>query len=619
MRYAICMKRFFHILSYIRGYWRYGLLNVFFNILSIIFGLFSLTMIAPILDLLFRQNETEYAERLSKGKPEIVLSVQSAIDNFYYYLTKTIVDEGKLNALLFICILVVAFIFLKNLFRYLAMFFLANIRNGVVKDLRNEVYAKSLRLPLSYYSNERKGDLMSRMTTDVQEVEWSIMQSLEFLFRDPINIIFLLFSMLWISPKLTFFVFALLLIPGFLIGKIAISLRRSSVKGKAKLGLLFSIMEETFSGLRIIKAFNAEKSMKKKFTEENNAYTRIMIWMYRKTDLAGPLSEFLGVTISAVLIYYGGSLVLGEKLSASLFITYIAIFSQIIPPSKALTTAYYNIQKGLASAERIEKILYADDVIHEVQSPKTISAFEKEIEYKNVSFAYTRGDDGHVLKNINLKIGKGKTIALVGQSGSGKSTLADMLPRFYDPDKGEILIDGISMKEMKITSLRDLMGIVTQESILFNDTVFNNIAFGLSNLKEADIISAAKIANAHDFINEMPEKYQTNIGDRGSKLSGGQRQRIAIARAVLKNPPILILDEATSALDSESERLVQEALTQLMKNRTSIVIAHRLSTIQHADEIIVLQKGEIVERGNHVELLAQGRVYKKLYDMQVFV
>jgi len=623
VRYTICMKRFFHILSYMRGYWRYGFLNVFFNILSIIFGLFSLTMIAPILDLLFMQNETEYAERLAKGKPEMMLSVQSAIDNFYYYLTKIIVDEGKLNALLFICILVVTFIFLKNVFRYFAMFFLANIRIGVVKDLRNELYGKSLRLPLSYYSDERKGDLISRMTTDVQEIEWSIMQSLEFLFRDPINIIFLLFSMLWISPQLTFFVFALLLIPGFLIGKIAISLRKSSVKGKTKLGLLFSIMEETFSGLRIIKAFNAEKPMQKKFNEENNVYTRIMIWMQRKTDLAGPLSEFLGVTISAVLIYYGGSLVLGEKLSASLFITYIAIFSQVIPPSKALTTAYYNIQKGLASAERIEKILFADDVIHEVQHPKTIQSFEKEIEYKNISFAYTRGDDGHVLKNINLKIGKGKMIALVGQSGSGKSTLADMLPRFYDPDKGEILIDGISMKEFKITSLRDLMGIVTQESILFNDTVYNNIAFGTSLVgisnPDQQVIAAAKIANAHDFINEMPEKYQTNIGDRGNKLSGGQRQRIAIARAVLKNPPILILDEATSALDSESERLVQEALNHLMKNRTSVVIAHRLSTIQHADEIIVLQRGEIAERGTHNDLLAKGGVYKKLYDMQVFV
>lgn len=445
------------------------------------------------------------------------------------------------------------------------------------------------------------------------------MQSLEFLFRDPINIIFLLSSMLWISPKLTLFVFVLLLIPGFLIGKIAISLRKSSVKGKTKLGLLFSIMEETFSGLRIIKAFNAEKPMLKKFNEENNVYTRIMIWMYRKTDLAGPMSEFLGVTISAVLIYYGGSLVLEEKLSASLFITYIAIFSQLIPPSKAITTAYYNIQKGLASAERIEKILYADDVVHEVQHPKIIHSFEKEIEYKNISFAYTRGDDGHVLKNINLKIGKGKTIALVGQSGSGKSTLADMLPRFYDPDKGEILIDGILMQELKITSLRDLMGIVTQESILFNDSVFSNIAFGLQNVKEEDVIAAAKIANAHDFINEMPEKYQTNIGDRGNKLSGGQRQRIAIARAVLKNPPILILDEATSALDSESERLVQDALNNLMKSRTSVVIAHRLSTIQHADEIIVLQKGEIAERGTHNELLAQNGVYRKLYDMQVFV
>ena len=419
---------------------------------------------------------------------------------------------------------------------------------------------------------------------------------------------------------LTLLVFVLIPIPGILIAVVASSLKRTSVKGKTRLGVLFSIIEETLGGLRIIKAFNAEKFMDKKFVQENKFYTHTMIRMYRKQDLSSPLSEFLGAGVLMTLVYLGGKLVLDETLSASVFITYIAIFYQVIGPSKELTQAFYAIQRGMASAERIKKIIKAEETIKEISSPITLSVFNKEIEFKNVSFAYhKKGDVGYVLKDINLKVGKGKTIALVGQSGSGKTTLADMLPRFYDPDKGEILIDGISVKDLKITSLRDLMGIVTQESILFNDTVFNNIAFGLQNVKEEDVIAAAKIANAHEFIAQMQEKYQTNIGDRGSKMSGGQRQRIAIARAVLKNPPILILDEATSALDRESERLVQDALNQLLKGRTSVVIAHRLSTIQHADEIIVLQHGEIAERGNHNELLAKNGVYKKLYDMQVFV
>ena len=623
------MKRFFHILSYVRNYMRYAFLNVIFNILSVIFSLFSLTMIAPFLNLLFLKQADEYATILAKGVPVLKVSVDSLIDNFNYYLSKVIMENGKLHALIFICVMVVSIIFLKNVFRYLGMFYIANVRNGVVMDRRNAMYKKILALPLSYYSNERKGDLMSRMTTDVQEIEWSVMQSIEMVFRNPINIIILLGTMIYMSPTLTLLVMILIPVPALLIGLVSSSLRRTSVKGKTRLGVLFSIIEETLGGLRIIKAFNAEKFMDKKFIQENKFFTQTMIRMYRKIDLSSPLSEFLGAGVLMALVYLGGKMVLDESLLAATFITYIAVFYQVIGPSKELTQAFYSIQRGLASAERIEKIIKAEESIKEVASPKVISSFEKEIEFKNVSFSYTRGDNGHVLKDINLKIGKGKIIALVGQSGSGKSTLADMLPRFYDPDKGEILIDGIPLNDLKITSLRDLMGIVTQESILFNDTVENNIAFGITPLslrrgaggeaKEVDIISAAKIANAHDFILQMPEKYQTNIGDRGSKLSGGQRQRIAIARAVLKNPPILILDEATSALDSESERLVQDALNELMKNRTSVVIAHRLSTIQHADEIIVLQKGEIAERGTHNDLLAKGGVYKKLYDMQVFV
>ncbi|MBI4945481.1 MAG: ABC transporter ATP-binding protein [Bacteroidetes bacterium] len=618
------MKRFLHILSYVRNYMRYAFLNVVFNILSVIFSLFSLTMIAPFLNLLFLKQADEYATILAKGVPVLKLSVDSLIGNFNYYLSKVIMENGKLHALIFICVLVVSIIFLKNVFRYLGMFYMANARNGVVMDLRNAMYKKILALPLSYYSNERKGDLMSRMTTDVQEIEWSVMQSIEMVFRNPINIIILLGTMIYMSPALTLLVMILIPVPALLIGLVSSSLRRTSVKGKTRLGVLFSIIEETLGGLRIIKAFNAERFMDKKFVQENKFYTHTMIRMYRKVDLSSPLSEFLGAGVLMALVYLGGKMVLDNSLPAATFITYIAVFYQIIGPSKELTQAFYSIQRGLASAERIEKIVKAEESIKEVASPKGISTFEKEIEFKNVSFSYTRGDTGYVLKGINLKIGKGKVIALVGQSGSGKSTLADMLPRFYDPDKGEILIDGISLKDLKITSLRDLMGIVTQESILFNDTVENNIAFGISPISSGrgaggEVEAAAKIANAHDFILQMPEKYQTNIGDRGSKLSGGQRQRIAIARAVLKNPPILILDEATSALDSESERLVQDALNNLMKSRTSVVIAHRLSTIQHADEIIVLQKGEIAERGTHNALLAKGGVYKKLYDMQVFV
>jgi len=613
------MKRFFHILSFVRGYVRYAVLNVIFNILSVIFSLFSLTLIAPFLNLLFLTKEAEYQAILAKGLPELSLSVDALKDTFNFYLSSVIAEHGKLQALTFICILVVSIIFLKNLFRYLGMYFMANIRNGVVMDLRNSMYKKVLALPLSYYSDERKGDLLSRMTTDVQEIEWSVMQSLEMFFRNPVSILIPLATMIYMSPQLTFLIVVLIPIPSLLIGWIGSSLKRKSVKGKTMLGMLFSIIEETLGGLRIIKAFNGEKFMNAKFTAENSAYTHTMIGMYRRVDLSSPLSEFLGAAVLMTLVYLGGKLVLDETLAASTFITFIAVFYQLISPSKELTNAYYNIQKGLASAERIEKILAADETIRESSSPQVITTFNREVEFRNVSFAYHKGDEGWVLKDINLKVPKGKTVALVGQSGSGKSTLADMLPRFYDPDKGEILIDGISIRDLKIDSLRNLMGIVTQESILFNDSVYKNIAFGLSNPKEEDVIAAAKIANAHDFIMQMPEQYQSSIGDRGSKLSGGQRQRMAIARAVLKNPAILILDEATSALDSESERLVQDALNNLIKNRTSVVIAHRLSTIQHADEIIVLQKGVIAERGTHTDLLAKGGVYRKLYDMQVFV
>lgn len=619
MNYLCPVKNISKMLSYLRGYWRYGILNIVFNLFSVVFSLFSLAMIFPFLELLFIKNETDYAERLAKGVTPLKFSAQSFIDNFNYYLTEIVVSQGKMQALVLICIFVVVIIFFKNLFRYLALYYISPIRNGVVKDLRNSVFKKILLLPLSYYSEERKGDILARMTTDVNDIEWAIQQSMEMVFRDPINIIVFFFTLVFLSPTLTILVLVLLPITGFLIGRVAKSLKRTSFQGKERMGFLLSLMEETLSGLRIIIAFNAQEKIQKRFFKENDRYTRTMVNMNRKTDLASPISEFLGVSVLVVIMYFGGKLVLGENpsLTGSVFITYIAIFAQLIPPIKSVTTAYYNVQKGRASGDRINKILHSEISIAEVASPKSLPEFKDKIEYKNVSFSYNEGGNT-VLNKVNLEIKKGKTIAFVGPSGAGKSTLVDLLPRFYDSTSGEILIDGINTKELKLWDLRNLMGIVTQESILFNDSVFNNIAFGSLNVNEEDVIRAAKIANAHDFILQMENGYQTNIGDRGVKMSGGQRQRLSIARAIFKNPPVLILDEATSALDVESERLVQQALDNLLQNRTSLVIAHRLSTIRHADEIIVLQNGEIVERGKHDELLATSGLYKKLHDMQSF-
>ena len=614
------MKNYFKILRFVKPYWGYALLNASCNILSVLFSFFSLTLIAPFLDLLFLKDDNFYLEKMAAGKPVLNLSTRSVVDSFYYYLTEMITDpnRGKQYALMFICIAVAVMFFLKNLFRYLGQFFISPIRNGVVKDLRAEVHKKMMRLPLSWFSNERKGDIITRVTSDVHEVEWSVMSSLEVVFRDPFNIFLFLGMMIFISAKLTVFVFILLPLVGFLIGRIGKSLKRTSAKSKEKLGLLISIIEETLSGLRIIKAFNAEKFMSEKFAKVNERYNTIAIRALRKTDLSSPLSEFLGTVTMMIVMYFGGILVLGKdaSLSASAFITYIALFSQIIPPAKSFTQAFYNIQKGLASADRIFAVLEAEESIKDQQSADTIKSFNDKIEYKNISFAYRKGDEGFVLNNVSFTINKGKTIALVGQSGSGKTTLADLLPRYYDVDAGAVLIDGTDIRKLQLYCLRELMGVVSQEPILFNDTIYNNIVFGMSHATEKMVEEAAKVANAHEFIMQMTEGYQTNIGDRGSKLSGGQRQRISIARAVLKNPPILILDEATSSLDTESEKLVQEALTSLMKNRTVLVIAHRLSTIQHADEIIVLQKGEIVQRGTHTQLAKVEGVYKKLYELQ---
>jgi len=572
------------------------------------------------MQLLFQKDKEDYIKILSEGKPLFSLNhiVDYVSGTFNFHMAEIIVNSGKLQALLLICIVVFILTFCKNVFRYFAMYFLAPIRNGVVRDLRNKLLAKSLDLPLSYYSNESKGDMMSRMTTDVQEIEWSIMQTLELVFREPLTIIISLIMMISISGYLTLYVFLFLPIAGLIVALIGKSLKRSSVRSKDKLGRLFNIMEETLGGLKIIKAFTGERYVADKFKNINQEYTKISIGIYRKTDLSSPLSEIIVTAILMLILFIGGKMVIANDgvLTAAAFIGYFAMASQIVPPIKQITQAYNNIQKGIASEERINKILHAENTIVEINNPIEINSFSQKIEFKNVSFAYTKGDAGHVLKNINLIIPKGKTIALVGQSGSGKTTLTDMIARFYDCDAGEILFDETNIKHATLKSLRKMLGIVSQEPVLFNDTVFNNIAFGLENISEKEVMEAARIANAHDFIMQMPEGYQTNIGDRGAKLSGGQRQRMSIARAVLKNPPVLILDEATSALDSENERMVQDALQKLMQNRTTVVIAHRLSTIVSADEIVVLEKGQIIERGAHRELLEQKGAYYKLFEMQ---
>ncbi|MBP7808707.1 MAG: ATP-binding cassette domain-containing protein [Bacteroidia bacterium] len=614
------MGKLFSVLKYVKGYWGYASLNIFFNILFSVFSVVSLALVMPFMDLLFKKDTADYLKVLREPVRAFSLSTDYFVSEFNRTMASFIINSGKAEALFFICIMVFVLVFFKNLFRYLAMYFVAPIRNGVVRDLRNKLLSKTLNLPLSYYSDERKGDIMSRMTSDVQEIEWSIMQTLELIFREPLTIIISLSMLISISGYLTLYVLLFLPVAGIIVAVIGKSLKRNARKSKEILGNLFNIMEETLGGLKIIKAFTGETYIKNKFDKTNQEFYNQSVKVYRKTDLTSPISEVVVVGILMLILFIGGNMVLSESgvLSAAAFIGYFAVASQIVPPIKQITQAYNNIQKGIASEERIAKILDAEINIIEKENAKTVSGFNSQIEFKNVSFAYRKGDSGYVLRKINLVIPKGKTIALVGQSGSGKTTLADMVPRFYDVDEGELLIDSVNLKDLKIKELRGLIGMVSQESILFNDTVFNNIAFGINTSSKEDVIKAAKIANAHDFIVALPDGYDTNIGDRGGKLSGGQRQRLSIARAVLKNPPILILDEATSALDTESEKLVQDALSNLMQNRTSIVIAHRLSTIANADEIIVLQYGEIAERGNHNQLIAQNGIYKKLCDMQSF-
>jgi len=613
------MNKLFSLLALIKGYKLPAVLNIVFNLLSVVFGLFSLGMLVPFLNLIFLKSDADYVTYLAHKPEELSMSSESLSNFFNYYMAELIVsnpDGGRMDALVLICLLILGFIFLKNLFRYLSYFYLATVRTGVMKDLRNKVYNKVVGLPISYFNEEKKGDIMSRMTNDVQEIEWTIMTSLEMMFRDPFSIIVYLGTLVWISPELTLFVVLILPLSGWIVGSIGKSLKKTSEDGQAQMGGLVAMMEETITGLRIIKAFTAEKLTISKFKEKNDDYTWLMTKMYRKRDLASPVSEFLGILIMVFVIWYGGRLILMDEnsaLEASSFIAYIAIFTQVIPPVKSFTVAIYNVQKGRASLDRIDKILLAEQVIEDPKNPVQKEVFTTDIQYKNIRFKYQKDE---VLKGVSLEIKKGQTIALVGPSGSGKSTIADLLPRFYDPSDGVVTIDGVNLKDCTLNSLRKQMGVVTQESILFNDTIFNNIAFGIVNPSEEEVINAAKVANAHHFIIETPKGYQTVIGEDGSKLSGGQRQRLSIARAVMKNPEILILDEATSALDSHAERQVQEAITNLMSHRTSLVIAHRLSTIQHADEILVIVKGEIVERGNHDALMQLGGVYKNLQDMQ---
>jgi len=604
------MKKFFGLLKYLIPYKWHVVVNVISNVLAAIFSLFSLAMLIPFLQLLFG------TVPLVEVEPEFTLSAKGMSNYLNYFLSSLIKNHDQATALLFVIVLVVIASFLKNMFTYLSLFYLAPIRTGVLRDMRNKLYRKVVELPLGFFTEEKKGDIISKMTNDVNEIEVSIIRSLEMFFRDPIIIIIHLIGLIYISPQLTLFVLIILPLTGGVIGRVGKNLRKTSFKGQTKMGIILTIIEETIGGLRVIKAFNAEKKVIARFESMNSLYTLLMKKMWRRRDLASPLSEFLGTIVVVLVLWYGGNLIFDGKgnLGPEALIAYIGIFYMIINPAKSFSNAYYNVLKGMASADRIDSILVAENPIKVKPGAKKIESFNNEIEYRNVSFRY---ENDWVLKNINLTIKKGMTVALVGQSGSGKSTMVDLLPRFWDVTEGEILIDGVNIKDLDMVSLRNLMGNVNQEPILFNDNFFNNIAFGVENAKMEDVIAAAKIANAHDFIMATPNGYHTNVGDRGSKLSGGQRQRVSIARAILKNPPIMILDEATSALDTESERLVQDAIDNLMKHRTSLVIAHRLSTIRKADLICVLHEGEIVERGKHEELLALNGYYSKLHSMQL--
>jgi subfamily B ATP-binding cassette protein MsbA len=585
---------------------------ILFNILAAIFSVFSIGMLIPFLKVIFSSDQI-----IAAVEPAFSWQPSEFMSYLDYHLRVFIGEQGALTSLYYFSIGIILMFLFKNLFNYLSFFNIAYVRSGVVRNLRAKVYNKTVDLPLAHYSDERKGDIISRVTNDVKEVEWGVVGAIEMVFKHPFYILFYLISLFLLSWQMTLFTMIVLPISGYLISRLGKRLKTAAGKSQAKLGEVVNAVEETLAGLKVIKAFNAESRVKRSFDKVNQEHFNFMVKLHRKELSASPVSEFLGSVVIAMLLMFGGQLVLSDNvmLDGEYFIAYIVLFSQLITPAKALTESYFRIQKASASMNRLDDILNADLRLVEANDPLPVNGLKEGIEYREVSFSY---DQDPVLENINFVLPKGKTTALVGASGGGKSTIADLLPRFHDIKSGSILLDGVDIRSFRIKDLRNLMGIVSQEPVLFNTTVKENLLLGREHASEEDMITAAKIANAHDFIMQLEEGYETGIGDRGGKLSGGQRQRIAIARAVLSDPEILILDEATSALDTESEKLVQEALENLMKGRTVLVIAHRLSTVKHADEILVIDKGQIAERGSHEVLASNGGIYSRLYELQNF-